>query len=76
MPFFTRVLQTVEGIGIALEALVANKVRAALTIFGVAIGVFVVVAAGTALRDRAGGRSAGARPPEPTSALGTSGLSD
>jgi len=38
--------------------------------------VFVVVAAGTALRDRAGGRSAGARPPEPTSALGTSGLSD
>jgi len=46
------------------------------TIVLFAIGVFVVVAAGTALRDRAGGRSAGARPPEPTSALGTSGLSD
>jgi putative ABC transport system permease protein len=42
--FFARVLQTFEGIGIALEALRANKVRAFLTIFGVAIGVFVVVA--------------------------------
>jgi putative ABC transport system permease protein len=49
MPFFTRVLQTFEGIGIALEALVANKVRAALTIFGVAIGVFVVVAMAAAV---------------------------
>jgi len=33
-----------EGVGIAFEALVANKVRAGLTICGVAIGVFVVVA--------------------------------
>lgn len=49
MPFLTRVLQTFEGIGIALEALRANKVRAALTIFGVAIGVFVVVAMAAAV---------------------------
>ena len=35
-----------EGVTIALEALRANKVRAALTISGVAVGVFVVVAMG------------------------------
>ena len=33
-----------EGVGIALDALRANKVRAALTILGVAVGVFVVIA--------------------------------
>ena len=44
MTFASRLLQTLEGVGIALEAIRANKVRAALTIFGVAIGVFVVVA--------------------------------
>ena len=33
----------VEGIAIAIDALRANKVRAALTILGIAIGVFVVV---------------------------------
>jgi len=32
-----------EGVRIALEAMRANKVRAALTILGVAVGVFVVV---------------------------------
>ena len=32
-----------EGVGIALDALRANKVRAALTILGIAVGVFVVV---------------------------------
>lgn len=32
-----------EGIGIAFDAIRANKVRAALTILGVAVGVFVVV---------------------------------
>jgi putative ABC transport system permease protein len=32
-----------EGVGIALDAIRANKVRAALTISGVAVGVFVVV---------------------------------
>jgi putative ABC transport system permease protein len=35
-----------EGVTIALEAIRANKVRAALTISGVAVGVFVVVAMG------------------------------
>jgi putative ABC transport system permease protein len=32
-----------EGAGIAVDALRANKVRAALTILGIAVGVFVVV---------------------------------
>jgi putative ABC transport system permease protein len=32
-----------EGVGIAFDAIRANKVRAALTILGVAVGVFVVV---------------------------------
>jgi putative ABC transport system permease protein len=35
-----------EGVGIALDALRANKVRAALTILGVAIGVIVVMVIG------------------------------
>jgi putative ABC transport system permease protein len=33
-----------EGVGIAVDAMKANKVRAGLTIMGVAVGVFVVVA--------------------------------
>ncbi len=33
-----------EGVGIALDSIRANKVRAALTILGVAIGVTVVIA--------------------------------
>jgi len=37
---------TLEGAYIALDSLRANKVRAALTISGVAVGVFVVVAMG------------------------------
>ena len=36
--------QIFEGVGIAIAALRANRVRAALTIMGVALGVFVVVA--------------------------------
>ena len=40
----TRVLTILEGVGIALDAIRGNKVRAGLTIAGVAIGVFVVVA--------------------------------
>ena len=43
---FTRVF---EGIGIALDSLRANKVRAALTILGVAIGVMVVIALASAI---------------------------
>ena len=38
------VSHSLEGVTIALEAIRANKVRAALTILGVAVGVFVVVA--------------------------------
>src|SRR5918912_4597664 len=33
-----------EGVGIAFDSIRANKVRAGLTISGVAVGVFVVVA--------------------------------
>jgi putative ABC transport system permease protein len=38
-----------EGVRIALEAMRANKVRAALTILGVAVGVFVVVVISAAI---------------------------
>ena len=38
-----RIALAFEGVGIALEAIRSNKVRAALTILGVAIGVLVVV---------------------------------
>lgn len=38
-----RIAVVFEGVGIALEAIRGNKVRAALTIMGVAIGVLVVV---------------------------------
>ena len=38
-----RVSSLAEGVVIAIDALRANKVRAALTILGIAIGVLVVV---------------------------------
>jgi len=41
-----RLLLVFEGVGMAIDAIRTNKVRAALTIAGVAIGVFVVVAMG------------------------------
>lgn len=44
MRILTSVAMAFEGVGIALDALRANKVRAGLTIMGVALGVFVVVA--------------------------------
>jgi putative ABC transport system permease protein len=44
MTLASRILQSFEGVAIALEAIRANRVRAALTILGVAVGVFVVVA--------------------------------
>ncbi|HEY0996993.1 MAG TPA: ABC transporter permease [Gemmatimonadaceae bacterium] len=44
MNFQARLLNALEGVFIALDAIRANRVRAALTIMGVAIGVFVVVA--------------------------------
>jgi len=48
MSFLNRVAataaRTVEGMGMALDSVRANKTRAALTILGVAIGVMVVIA--------------------------------
>ena len=44
MRFVDSVFMASEGVVIALDALRANKVRAALTIMGIAVGVFVVVA--------------------------------
>ena len=41
-----RLLLVFEGVMMALDAIRSNKVRAALTIAGVAIGVFVVVSMG------------------------------
>lgn len=43
MRFRDRIALVFEGVGIALEAIRSNKVRAALTIMGVAVGVLVVV---------------------------------
>lgn len=43
MSFSTRLYSILEGVTIAIDALRANRVRAALTILGVAVGVFVVV---------------------------------
>lgn len=43
MSFSSRIYSVFEGVSIAIVSLRANKVRAALTILGVAVGVFVVV---------------------------------
>ena len=43
MGFSSWFFNVTEGIGIAFDAIRQNKVRAALTILGVAVGVFVVV---------------------------------
>jgi len=43
MRFIDRIRMSLEGVTIALDAMRANKVRAGLTILGVAVGVFVVV---------------------------------
>lgn len=45
-----RVRPLTEGVLIALDAMLANRVRAALTILGIAIGVFVVVIISAAIR--------------------------
>ena len=50
MAIFTKLAHALEGVGIAIEAIRANKVRAGLTIMGVAIGVFVVVALSSVVR--------------------------
>ena len=43
MKFWDRLRMSLEGVGIAIDAMRANRVRAALTILGVAVGVFAVV---------------------------------
>ena len=50
MKIFTPFAQVFEGVAIAIEALRANRARALLTIMGVALGVFVVVAMSSVVR--------------------------
>ena len=45
-----RIFNAFEGVGMAVDSIRSNKVRAALTIMGVAIGVFVVVAMSSVVR--------------------------
>lgn len=49
MSFSARVFSLLEGVGIAFDSIRSNKVRAGLTILGVAIGVFTVVAISAAI---------------------------
>ena len=49
MALSTRLHNIGEGVRIALDSVRANKVRAGLTILGVAVGVFVVVAISAAI---------------------------
>src|SRR5471032_2050057 len=49
MRFIDKVKMSLEGVTIAIDAMRANKVRAALTILGVAVGVFVVVVISAAI---------------------------
>jgi putative ABC transport system permease protein len=49
MRIVDRIWLAFEGVGVAFEAMRANKVRASLTILGVAVGVFVVTAIGAAV---------------------------
>ena len=46
-----RLYNLTEGVRIAFEAIIGNKVRAGLTILGVAVGVFVVVVISAAVHD-------------------------
>jgi putative ABC transport system permease protein len=50
MRLFSPFSMAFEGVGIALDALRSNKVRAGLTIMGVSLGVFVVVAMSSVVR--------------------------
>jgi putative ABC transport system permease protein len=50
MRIVQRVVNALEGVSMALDSIKANRVRAALTIMGVAIGVFVVVAMSSVVR--------------------------
>jgi putative ABC transport system permease protein len=50
MRFIDSVKMSLEGVTIAFDAIKANRVRAGLTIMGVAVGVFVVVALSSVVR--------------------------
>jgi putative ABC transport system permease protein len=50
MMLFAGITRALEGVSIALESIRSNKGRAALTILGVAVGVFVVVALSSVVR--------------------------
>src|ERR1700712_5287000 len=50
MTFAAKITQVVEGVAIAFDSIRANRGRAALTILGVAVGVFVVVALSSIVR--------------------------
>ena len=47
--FVAKVAALTEGVGIALDSIRSNKVRAGLTILGIAVGVFVVVVMAAAI---------------------------
>ncbi len=49
MSIGTRISALFEGVSIALDAIRTNRVRASLTILGIAVGVFVVVAMASAI---------------------------
>ena len=49
MALTTKIFAVGEGIRLALDSVRANKVRAGLTILGIAVGVFVVVAISAAV---------------------------
>jgi putative ABC transport system permease protein len=50
MTLLSRLTHAMEGVSIALESIRSNKARAGLTIVGVAVGVFVVVALSSVVR--------------------------
>ena len=50
MHLMNRIVLALEGVTLAIESMQANKVRALLTIMGVAVGVFVVVALSSVVR--------------------------
>jgi len=50
MRLVNRIVLAFEGVTLAMESMRANKVRAGLTIMGVAVGVFVVVALSSVVR--------------------------
>src|SRR4051812_34540839 len=50
MKIVQRIVNALEGVNMAVDSMKANRVRAALTIMGVAIGVFVVVALSSVVR--------------------------